>query len=751
MEGQQKSSICSLAYGSLAEAGATVDTHILTLCRPHYKPPSAILPVGNYILPSPESGTCLGSSRGVYDILFTPYSSSELLACTTGGTVLTFDINHAAFVSEIRVTGGPGAAPSQKSCAVCVHVNRDPNTPLLFSGSPNGDVMVFDSRIAGLSAKLLGGKFCPTLRLPSAHDGAICGIGTGVALHPQLFLTGGREDRWIRVFDLRFPFHYSSGDSTCGNPTPYPLEAKRLGPSEQEGGCQSLFTAFDVSPDGSLLAASVARHRAVQHVGSKGVLEGADGETMLISLPDGLRVIKTVASADGCAADFVQFSPNAKYVLQTGGVGAAHCTLCWQCACRCFCGPSLHRSFGASSRSGSDVQLRMPPHKRCEGDILAERRSHSDLDTEDAFHGGQLMPCQSPSGPRCAYHRAQLVNLVQTNRAVNLKSPADGAVAFTDSFCLSHSRKRLEQQPDVDIQLGPPSDAISVERCPPSLTPVAEQNCGFMRLLHFTLYGPQSGYNQNCRQRFWEYLSRVQSTRASSVRTEDVSTKVLDRSDSAAQEQATSRKERNQVSESSADNSVRSKPPTAAIPGTEAPLTATSEAGGATVSGARAPTKPLLFPLLHPQLSHFTSSCGPLHPAFVRAEAATWPFKCRLWGGLVVGYGGSTADRCGCHRLYDGLKLWDSTTGVVLSWAEGELACEDNLMCIAPLPDVSTSLLVTGGYVPSDLGKMRQSAPSAGLTFWSLRRRDDLLMSALEGSFSLDVQLNHSSVDGGGN
>ncbi|CDJ30662.1 uncharacterized protein EMH_0060260 [Eimeria mitis] len=566
MDRQQRSSICSLAYGSLPEAGATVDTHLLTQCRPHYKPPSAISPVAKYMLPLPQKGTRLGSSRGVYDVLFSPSSPSLLLACTSEGTILTFDMNHGAFLSEMQVVGEHGAVPSRSSYAACVHVNRDPNTPLIFSGSPNGDVMVFDLRISGLSAKLFGQKFCPTLRLPSAHDGALCGIGTGVALHPQLFLTGGREDRWIRVFDLRFPFHYSSGGSSCGHPTPYALEARRLGPSEQDIGSQSLM-AFDVSPDGTLLAASIARYRAAGRVGTNEVLEGADGETILISLPDGMRAIKTIASADGCAADFVQFSPNAKYILQTGG----------------------------------------------------------------------------------------------EQRIVSCAGSANAVVFVAPTYA---------------------SDTL--------------------------------------------------------------------RTNSATRQQEVCPIERNEVSGSSAESSSRDKSRTAAGRGVEAPVTTTSETGGVTANEGRAPTKPLLFPLLHPQLSHFTACCGPLHPAFVRAEAATWPFKCRLWGGLVVGYGGSTADRRGCHRLYEGLKLWDSTTGVVLSWAEGELASEDNLRCIAPVPDVSTSLLVTGGYIPSDLGKMQQSAPSAGLTFWSLRRRDDLLMSALEGSLSLEVHLDDDSLEGGG-
>ncbi|CDJ58480.1 hypothetical protein, conserved [Eimeria maxima] len=499
MERQQKGSICSLAYGSLAEAGATVDTHLLELCRPHYKVPSALLPVAKYGLPHPQSGAGLRSFRGVNDVLFTPYCPSLLLACTPEGTILTFDMNHEAFISEMPVAGEPGDMPNPNGYAPCVHVNRDPNTPLLFSGSPNGDVMVFDSRISGVSAKLLGPKLCPILRLPSAHDGALCGIGTGVALHPQLFLTGGREDRWIRVFDLRFPFHYSSGGSGCGIPTPYPLEAKRLGPSEQDRDYPSLFMTFDVSPDGSLLAASVTRYRPAENFGIRGMLEGSDGETILISLPDGLRAIKTIASADGCAADFVQFSPNAKYILQTGG---------------------------------------------------------------------------------------------------------------------------------------------------------------------------------SCRQRFWDHLLRVQGSKAVAARADGAAAKeVLQFMDSDTQHQAGSVDDWNQVSESSTDNGGSNESPAVSMRGAKAPATTI--------------------------------------------------------------------------RLYEGLKLWDSTTGVVLSWAEGELASEDTLRCIAPLPDVSSGLLVTGGYVPSDFGKMRQSASSAGLTFWSLQRRDDLLMAALDGSFSLEVQLNDESPGGG--
>lgn len=669
MERQQKGSICSLAYGSLAEAGATVDTHLLELCRPHYKVPSALLPVAKYGLPHPQSGAGLRSFRGVNDVLFTPYCPSLLLACTPEGTILTFDMNHEAFISEMPVAGEPGDMPNPNGYAPCVHVNRDPNTPLLFSGSPNGDVMVFDSRISGVSAKLLGPKLCPILRLPSAHDGALCGIGTGVALHPQLFLTGGREDRWIRVFDLRFPFHYSSGGSGCGIPTPYPLEAKRLGPSEQDRDYPSLFMTFDVSPDGSLLAASVTRYRPAENFGIRGMLEGSDGETILISLPDGLRAIKTIASADGCAADFVQFSPNAKYILQTGGVGAVHCKLCWQCACRCFCGPSFRQRHSCAPQNiTSGFQLRTLACKGWERGSLTELQNDDEFGTEDAIHKGRLMSCHLPNGCRCAYHRAQLVNLVQSNRAVNLKSPADSAVAFTDSFCLSHSPKGLRLQPSTGVQIDPP------RCCSPSLPPAAGRTGGLLRLLHFTLHGPQSAYAQSCRQRFWDHLLRVQGSKAVAARADGAAAKeVLQFMDSDTQHQAGSVDDWNQVSESSTDNGGSNESPAVSMRGAKAPATTMSETRGTTVSDTRAQTKPLLFPLLHPQLSHFTASCGPIHPAFVRAEGATWPFKCRLWGGLVVGYGGSTADRCGCSRLYEGLKLWDSTTGVVLSWAEGEL------------------------------------------------------------------------------
>ncbi|CDJ41321.1 hypothetical protein, conserved [Eimeria tenella] len=740
MERLLSSSICSLAYGSLAEGRATVDTHLLALCRPHYKPPSAIFPVASYVLPLPQY--CFSSrSREVCDILFTPHSPSLALACTSENDLLTFDMNCGSFISEIQLSPGSGANANNGHRRSCTHINRDPGAPLIFSGAPNGDVMVFDARTSGITAKLLGQKFCPTLRLPSAHDGAVCGIGTGIALHPQLFLTGGREDRWLRLFDLRFPFHYSSAGSSNGDPVAYPLEARRLGPSEDHGaGWRTCFKAFDVSPDGSLLAGSVARHRTAEPTSMDRKLQGTDGETVLLSLSDGLRTVKTIASADACAAEYVQFSPNAKYILQTGGVGGTFCKMCWHCECRCLCVSKLRQEQLDKQANGTtESHYSVSDIRGWEKNVISSSRSTDELESSPQETGITSYCSRAPY--RCMYHRAQLVNLVQSNRTINLKSPADGAVAFTDSFCLSHSFKGLQQHA---AQLDwPRYEGLAKDLTRPVIS-AAAGNGSFLRILHFTLQGPTSRYAHKCRQRFWKYLAKIQSSATTPTGHTSSGSKAMHREVKCGKLRPVMRPTNGRDMDCA--HSGGDMPLCMAGAGTHDSVRTTPQIEEAAVDKSNAVTKPLLFPLLHPQLSQFISSCGPLHPAFVRAEAATSPFKCRLWGGLVVGYGGSTADGCGGARIYDGLKLWDSTTGVVLSWTEGDLAREDNLTCIAPVPDTSNCLLATGGYHPVGARNCQSSSPSSGLTFWSLRRRDDLIMYALEGSLSLEVESEDSEA-----
>lgn len=74
-------------------------------------------------------------------------------------------------------------------------------------------------------------------------------------------------------------------------------------------------------------------------------------------------------------------------------------------------------------------------------------------------------------------------------------------------------------------------------------------------------------------------------------------------------------------------------------------------------------------------------------------------------------------------------------------------ASEDNLRCLAPVPDASTGLLATGGSLPPVVSNSLQFPPQEGLTFWSLRRRDDMLMSALEGSLFLQVDLRDDNTN----
>lgn len=683
MERRPKSSICSLAHGSLADGGSTVDSHLMALFRPHFKPPSAILPVGTYTLPFPQGSTHVRSCRQIHDLHAAPHSPSLLLVCTSDDALLTFDMNAGAFFSEIEMSAGHSWAASPRS-ASCVHVNRYPGTPLVFAGSLEGDVLVFDIRISSLNAKFSGRKDRPTLRIPAAHDGALCGIRTGVANHPHLFITGGREDRWLRLFDLRFPFHYSSGSSRCQSLVPYPLEATRLGPTANEHGFRNCFMAFDVSPDGSLLAASVTRCHSFQPPGIDRMMDGADGETVLLSLSDGAHALKTIASADACAAEFIQFSSNGKYVLQTGGVKAAHCRMCWRCACSCACVPEtcrgcLNLSDGATTRRGQSCVSNFNGGGE---NTLAAGRVGGERNGGDMPSGNGPVRHQSPHAQRCLYHRAQLVNIVQSNRTISLKSPADGAIAFADSFCLSHSPRESHPQPAAGAEfcLSASTD-VCMGSCGQPLALVAAGNSDLLRLLNFTLHGPLSGYAKRSRQRFWDYLTRVQkhSVGVSASVTQASSGSACQLTGCVLQSPGMTSGERRTRDSAKLPECGNNKPPipetggSANVSSSMLGEVAATQVVGAGADELHAASKSLLFPLLHPQLSQFVAACGPLHPGFARAEAATFPFTCRLWGGLVVGFGGSTADYSGCRRLYEGLKLWDSTTGVVLSWTEGYL------------------------------------------------------------------------------
>ncbi|OEH79862.1 hypothetical protein cyc_06819 [Cyclospora cayetanensis] len=750
MEGLPRNFIGPLAHGSLAEGGATVDSHLIELCRPHHKPPSALLPVATYRLPLPPGGAQFRTHRKLCDIHFGAHDPSVLLACTNDNTLLFFDMNAGAFYLEIQLSAEREVAGNSVCGTSCVHVNRCPDSPLIFCGSPNGDILLFDARVSGLNAKFSGRRVCPTLRIPAAHDGPVCGIRTGLALHPHLFLTGGREDRWIRLFDLRFPFHYSSGSSSGQNSIPYPLEATRLGPSEDSGLLRSSLMAFDVSPDGAVLAASVVRYSSGQPLEMKSILERGDGETVLLSLPDGTRALKTIASADACAAEYIEFSPNGKYILQTGGVSSTHCRLCWQCSCRCSCRShsnqeslivgvdtptkSIYFSVPAFDGDEKDPQtIAVPSMPLPNGLSVGEMPQRGPLSRQDLQNGHQ-----------CTYHRAQLVNIVQSNRTVSLKSPADSTIAFTDAFCISHCPEKSEHPMDSPLQVGPPSaKEISTGHCGPSLESVVAGNCGVLPQLKFTLHGPQSRHAQTSRHRFWEYLSHFQRLTDVQKRGIGVASKRAREPAGPPLEQPETEPATKQIRCPEGLSKVGTSPPPfgGRENNVDCHLPEVSHGSGLHASGAHQSTKSVLFPLLHPQLSQFIAACGPLHPAFVRAEGATFPFTCRLWGGLVVGFGGSTADHTGRRRLYDGLKLWDSTTGVVLSWAEGPLASEGALRCLQPIPDVSTGLLATGGSILSAVGSPPSPTPAEGVTFWSLKRRDDLLVSALNGTLSLEVEL----------
>ncbi|KAL8431402.1 hypothetical protein Efla_001757 [Eimeria flavescens] len=740
MESFQRSSMCSLAYGLLAEGGCTVDAQLLGSCRPHHKPPCSLVPVASHPLPLPKGSTHFCPRRHVKDIHFTPHDGSLLLTCCTDDALLLFDMHCEAFFSELPLSAGTVGSiwRGEPSSLSCVHVSRYPGTPLLFTGSSNGDVLVFDMRISGLRAEISGSKASPALRLAAAHNGGLCGIRTGLDLHPHLFLTGGREDGWLRLFDIRFPFHYSSGDCKWNHHVPYPVEATHLGPNVDGNRLRSFFMAFDVSSDGTLLAAAVTQYC----YSSPGKMQGEDGETILISLRDGARTLKTIASADACATEFIQFSPNGKYLLQTGGVRTQRCELCWRCRCVCSCASEVRRDSVSGSckvainREGTWVLDDGDGRGLCTGSSRC-----LPVQGEYAREDGLASNNGSTWVRRCAYHRAQLLNLVQSNRTVSLKSPADGAVAFADSFCLRCHPMGYYQNyataAEVPLQT---ADAPHGGPGQPQI-PRSGSACGLPPLI-FTLHGPRSRHVQRCRRRFWDKMSRIQ-TEAVALHRRNVASTLTPTAWSAQPSNDHAREELAEgqdVNSSLEACSKRLAQQESAKAGIDCePGEGTSSEKVITDEGS-AESRCLLFPLLHPQLSQFVAACGPLHPAFVRAEASTAPFTCRLWGGLVVGFGGSTTDRKGRRRLYEGLKLWDSTTGVVLSWTESSLASEDNLKCIAPLPDVSTGVLATGGSLFYDLHSTGDSAPPEGLTFWSVKSRDNLLLSALEGSLTLEVE-----------
>lgn len=667
MEDFSTDAICSLTQGSLAEGGSTVDSHLVGLFRPHIQPPTALRPAGIYVLPLAERSTFPRSCRRIHDIQFAPHDPSLLFTSTSDDAMLAFDMNTGGFFSEIQLSAGVerrNGAPHPIKSPSCVHVSRYQGAPLIFSGSQDGDIFVFDARIQSLNVRFSRRNPCPTLRLPAAHDGSVCGIRSGLALQPHVFVTGGREDRWIRLFDLRFPFHYTSSGSSCQTLVPYPLEAARLGPRERDDGIRECLLAFDLSPDGSLLAASVAHcHAVALGLDELGEVEG--GETILLSLRDGARALKTIASADASSSDFIQFSANGKYVLQTGGVRAVHCKACRHCVCCCFCAaepPELCMSNAISVNQG--IPFTKLSGNELQGEALPARN-------------GFVTRHPLPSVGRCSYHRAQLVNLIQSNRCINLKSPADSAIAFSDSFCFSHSHKSQPSRPTAADVVASSSVGDGTVGSHRQLLTSHEAGANDLSQLRFTLYGPRSVYVQKCRHRFWKYLSELQ---AQLVTGPPENAQVPPEGVGCTSQFSSGLSRKAQIGGCGGDQKQSKKLHLSAeVKGDGSEYTCANEEKLPTQAIRAAVVEPdglnrcLLFPLLHPQLSQFIAACGPLHPAFVRAEAASFPFTCRLWGGLVVGFGGSIKDRHGNRRLYDGIKLWDSATGVVLSWTEGYL------------------------------------------------------------------------------
>ncbi|PHJ25694.1 hypothetical protein CSUI_000461 [Cystoisospora suis] len=409
--------------------------------------------------------------------------------------------------------------------------------------------------------------------------------------------------------------------------------------------------------------------------------------------------------------------------------------------------------------------------------------------------GGRGEEFESPSeGPR-PMHRAQLVNIIQSNRIVILKTPGDGAIAYSDSFLVEHSFKNED----------PRSSSKSYVEEPRFRSPLREeyalessvvQVCRFSspclssfslsRLpLRLRMFSPYSSLLEARRRAFWVEPSSVflPSRTPSKKRDQCPSSSSCTGISSSCDDTDVNLDATDKTSaceHSSIKNVSESWHPS--LPeGTCANFHCPASSG--VVSGDKnevsekigynanswhlerdreapdeqkftsdniKPSTP--FPRCHPQISQFLCACGPLHPQWGRLDCMDSPFLCSLWGGLVVGLGGS--------RFYPGLKLWHATTGTVLSWTEGPLATEPAIRCLRGHPTLSTGLLATGGSLsaPHRSRRTGPSGPYSGrtlsrrsswpsVTLWSLMHRDLLLYAALENRDAFDLTIDSSDED----
>ncbi|PFH37613.1 hypothetical protein BESB_040710 [Besnoitia besnoiti] len=246
MDASYYSPLTKLYQGHLQQPSLTLDLPLLHAARPHALPPSLLVPTHTFALPQAKSSARSSlppSSRSshVLDCSFVPGHPS-LLVCSTApaGLVVSVDLATGQAVqsfllpplAEPRLDGlcsgvDPAVplpslarpAPSAASLS-CAQMHGDPSSPLLFLGTSAGDIFAYDLRFAGRGGPR-DTRGCPTLHLEGAHDGIVSAVRAGggantlcarsTALPSHVLISGGLQDNWIRLFDLRFPFHYSSG------------------------------------------------------------------------------------------------------------------------------------------------------------------------------------------------------------------------------------------------------------------------------------------------------------------------------------------------------------------------------------------------------------------------------------------------------------------------------------------------------------------------------------------------------------
>ncbi|KFG99615.1 hypothetical protein TGVAND_299820 [Toxoplasma gondii VAND] len=562
-----------------------------------------------------------------------------------------------------------------------------------------------------------------------------------------------------------------------------------------------------------------------------------EGETTILSVSEGLKVMKTLAVADASFFTSVEFSRNGKHLLLGGGASeSSFCVDCRACSCCCLCfasqrrrdkGPQWNDEDGLRSELRSQ-KVQNPPRVSLSGNDAADACQASpgstpapcsvvstpDDDHENWKHPNRFVrrslaeaergPPQTPEARPA--HRAQLVNILQSNRLAVLKSPADGALAFAESVLLQHSLS-VETQPPSAFHspvAWPPKGLDNVQISQVSPPPLLHSSHASASL-RLRLFSPDSETLDRRRRAFWRasaapfphfsgdeddfVLSPYSSSAARASQENKVNRDSGDHRDNAggadhgakgctkgstANEDGDKSRFGSSVASFASVPVNESSKPLASRERTEERMEqrteerretrigqrgeerrkergAVTSREGAPESAGRQATTP--FPKCHPQISQFLSACGPLHPQWGRPSCMHDRFVVGLWGGLVAGIGGSP--------LYPGLKLWQATTGVVLSWTEGVLATPEAVRCVRGHSDLSTGLLVTAGALPVDLAVEKENrlpssgglstgqwqrksafcsqtqgerkrATRPGVTLWSLVHRDVLLETALK-------------------